>query len=47
MNSLYIDIVMLALALVTYFLFTGGFKEWRPWFLRLKARVKAAPPPLP
>ena len=33
MGSLYIDIVMLGLALVVYFGYRGGLFNWRPWFL--------------
>lgn len=42
LNSLYIDIGMLVLALAIYILFQGGFKEWRPWFMRLKKRPAPA-----
>jgi len=41
MNSLYIDIGMLVLALLIYFLSSGGFREWRPWFLRQSGKVTA------
>ena len=43
MNSLYIDIGMLVLALAVYLLFRGGFKEWRPRFMRLKKQPAPAP----
>jgi len=46
MNSLYIDIGMLVLALAIYLLFNGGFKEWRPWFLRRPARPTTVEPAL-
>jgi uncharacterized membrane protein YphA (DoxX/SURF4 family) len=36
MNALYIDIGMVILCLIIYFVFQGEFLEWRPWFLRLK-----------
>jgi uncharacterized membrane protein YphA (DoxX/SURF4 family) len=42
MNSLYIDIGMLALAITIYFCFQGGVKEWRPWFMRMRRKDEGA-----